>query len=127
MSDAAALPPTPRERDYDRTVDGALDFARDLNEWIKAYIDVRNKHRQAAIDQLAQSVYENTADLTRGDIRPGWVQVQVGLLRGDIAALLEDNRGIRRRQWWVFTSSASALISLLVVLAAQVLHAKGGP
>lgn len=121
-----ALPAIPKERDYPQTAEGAKDYARDFGEWLRTYIDRRNKHREVAIDMLAGQVVENTADLARGEHRPGWVQVQMGLLRNDIAALLDDNKGIRRRQWWVLTASVSALLSLLVVLAAEVIRSGAG-
>lgn len=119
------LPEIPRERDYPETARGSIDFARDIGEWMRFYIDKRNEHRRAAIDMLATSVGEALADLERGDRRPGWVQVQVTLLRADIAALSEENRSIRRRQWAVIITSIGAMMSLVVSLTVEVLRAQG--
>lgn len=119
------MTPIPRERDFPDTPEGAKDFTREFAEWVRSYIDVRNKHRQAAIDTLAREVQSNTADLMRGDIRPGWVQVQIALMMADIKALSEDNKGIRRRQWAVVIIGISTLIGLVTTLAVEVLRAQG--
>lgn len=119
------IPPAPRERDFDQSESGAKDYARELVEWLRIYVDGRNEDRQDAIDQLAQVVRDNTADLMRGKIRPGWVEVQFALLRIDIKALLDDNKSIRRHQRTVTAAAISATMSLIGVLVLEVVKLKG--
>lgn len=115
------LPPIPKERDYPHTAEGAIDFARDLSEWMRAYIDKRNDHRKAAMEQMAREISTNSVDLMRGDVRPGWVQVQIVLLRAELAALFEDSKRIRSYLKWAIFTSASALVSLLMFLVGQII------
>lgn len=133
--DKSKLPPIPKERDYPQTPQGAMEYARDLSEWLRNYTDATDDHRKRGVEtwteQYGQLVAQHETDLQPGTVpRPGWVARDIQSVREalerfvdqvaeDNQALVDDNKRIRSYLKWAILTSASALVSLLVFLAGQ--------
>lgn len=136
--DPRELPPFPRERDYPGTAQGAMDFARDIGEWMRTYTDLTDKHRRSSVEmwtkEFGNIVKENHDDLQPPNAaRPGWVAVAfretqthlenfIEQVARDNIALLEDNDSIRQEIKWFKRIALTTLISFAVYVTQQLVQ-----
>lgn len=136
--DPRELQPFPKERDYPNTAEGAMDFARDIGEWMRLYTDLTDKHRRGSVDmwvkEFGQLVKDSHDDLRPPSAaRPGWVAVAfrevnnhldsfIDQVATDNIALLKDNDSIRQEIKWFKRIALTTLISFAAFVTQQLIQ-----
>lgn len=127
------IPPPPKERDYPQDSGGGFAYTRDAIEWLQGYVDATDDHRKDSFDMVGNIVHEHEAALLPESSRnPGWVANAIVDIRAvhdrfvaqvaeDNAALLEDNRRIRKQLKWQNGLALTALVSMLIFLGQQLI------
>lgn len=127
------VPAPPKERDYPQDSGGGFAYTRDALDWLQNYVDATDDHRKDNMETALSPVADHEAALMPESAKnPGWVANAVADIRAvhlrfvaqvaeDNAALLEDNKRIRKQLRWQNGLALTSLVAMLLFLGQQLI------